>query len=59
MKCLVCSAEISWADCDKQHEDCYQTECDNPLGCGDISRDCEDLVDIGRWENTKKERQTQ
>jgi hypothetical protein len=42
LKCVVCSAEISWADCDKGHEWCYQTECDNALGCGDVSRDCED-----------------
>jgi hypothetical protein len=42
LKCVVCSAEVSWADCDKGHEWCYQTECDNPLGCGDIARDCED-----------------
>jgi hypothetical protein len=40
--CEDCSLEVSWADCDKRHDWCYQTECDNALGCGRISRDCED-----------------
>jgi len=40
--CEVCSAELCWEDCDKGHADCYQIVCDNPLGCGHITRDCED-----------------
>jgi len=41
--CQVCSAELCWKDCDKGHADCYQTVCENPLGCGHIARDCEDI----------------
>ena len=42
-KCVLCSADVTWYDCDKGHEWCFQTECDNALGCGDIARDCEEL----------------
>ena len=43
--CEACKgAEVSWRDCDIHTEqECYATECDTPLGCGFISRDCEDL----------------
>jgi hypothetical protein len=41
-RCDVCSAEVSWRDCDIHTEqECYATECDTPLGCGHVSRDCE------------------
>ena len=43
--CEACGcAEVSWADCDKCDPElwCFQTECDTPLGCGAIARDCED-----------------
>jgi hypothetical protein len=41
-RCESCSAEVSWADCDCLNDGCYQTDCDTPLGCGAVSRDCED-----------------
>ena len=43
--CESCkSAEVSWTDCDIHTEqECYATECDTPLGCGFVLRDCEDL----------------
>lgn len=44
-RCEFCTAEVSWSDCDRDHEGCYQTECDTPLGCGIVLRDCEDLLD--------------
>lgn len=43
-RCVACSAEVSWRDCDIHTEDeCYATECDTPFGCGMMLRDCEDL----------------
>ena len=44
-RCEACGADVSWADCSYGHEDCYQTECDTPLGCGHVSRDCEDMAE--------------
>lgn len=42
-RCVVCSAEVSWRDCDIHTEgECYATDCDTPFGCGRVARDCED-----------------